>query len=158
MNTAYFLRFPTLLLLALLLPACVFAQSWSALNGPTGGGIRKITMDANNNVYALVSEGDVYKSSNGGVSWSIVTGSVNYIHGLEAIGNNIYVNTWTDVFKSTNGGSTWTKVNTTIGMNFLDVGMSFIPGVNGLLVYGTQGAWISVDGGVNWKKIYDKLT
>ncbi|MEY4930833.1 MAG: hypothetical protein RI909_1557, partial [Bacteroidota bacterium] len=156
-NKAYSFKLQSLFLLVLLLPACLVAQNWTSLNGPTGGNVRKITMDSNNNVYALVSDGgDVYKSSNGGASWSMVTGSVNYIHGLELIGNDIYVNTWSDVFKSTNGGSSWTKVNLTTGMQALDRMMYFVNGINGLLIIGTQAAWLSIDGGVNWKKIYDK--
>lgn len=159
MNSLYIKRFSTLLLFITVSVLFAQAQSWNALSGPTGGNIRKITMDASNNVYALVGDGgDVYQSTNGGASWSLKTGSLNYIHGLEAVGSDLYVSTWSEVYKSVNGGSTWTKVNATTGMSFLDVGMSFIPGLNGLLVYGTQGTWISVDGAVTWKKIYDKKT
>jgi photosystem II stability/assembly factor-like uncharacterized protein len=160
MNSLYIKKFAVLYFAITVSVFFAQAQSWTAVSGgPTGGNIRKLTMDANNNLYAVVSDGgDVYKSSNGGVSWSLITGSVNYVHGLEVIGSDLYVNTWSDIYKSTNGGGSWTKVNVTTGMSYLDAGMSFIPGVNGLLAYGTQGVWISVDNGVTWKKIYNQKT
>ncbi len=146
-----------LILSILLATHIVSAQNWKPLAGPTGGNVTKLTMDANNNVYALV-DGEVYKSANGGTTWNTLSGSINYLNGLEVIGSDVYINTWSDVYKSSNGGTSWTKINTTSGMGYLDIGMEFIPGVSGLLIYGTTGVWISVDSGVNWKKIYDKKT
>lgn len=157
MNIVYIKRLSALILFITISVFFAQAQSWTALNGPTGGNIRKITMDANNNVYALVGDGgDVYKSSNGGATWSMITGSLGYLNGVEAIGSDLYVNTWSEVFKSTNGGSSWTKVSINTDLNHLDRSMYFVNGINGLLIIGTQGAWLSIDSGINWKKIYDK--
>lgn len=133
------------------------AQSWTALNGPTGGIMKKIEMDNNGRVYALTGQGQLFASSNGGTTWANISTSLSYLHGFTLEGNTLYANSWQEIYSSADGGVTWVKKNTT-NLGYLDIAMYKIPGVsNGLFVYGNQGAWISVDGGVNWKKIYDKI-
>lgn len=115
-------------------------------------------MDSNGRLYALVGDGgDLFTSTNGGATWNMISGSLNYLHGFALIGTTLYANTWGEVYVSTDNGTNWTQRNVTVGMQFLDVRMSAVTGVNdGLIILGTQGVWISVDAGINWKKIYDK--
>jgi hypothetical protein len=135
----------------------VLSQTWSTVNGPTGGSVRKIEADANGKVYALTAGNAVYASTNGGSSWTKITTAINSIHGFALDGSTIYIMEWSNVYASTDGGVNWVRKNAT-SMNYLDIGLIRIPATNTLFAYGTAGAWISVDAGINWKKIFNKIT
>ena len=86
--------------------------------GPEGGLITSLAIDPQTpaTLYAGTDLGGLFKSSNGGDSWSAVntglTSSRVYALALDPIDpGTIYVGTFNGVFKSTNGGTIWTSAN-----------------------------------------------
>ncbi len=80
--------------------------------------INELTIDSTspNTVYAATTEG-VYKSTNGGSSWTAQLNGLGTFGGLEvtnlvispASAQTVYISTWGDgVYKSTDGGNNWT--------------------------------------------------
>ena len=126
---------------------------------------------------------DVWKSTNGGQTWTkVATGSTGAntlfparnSHSSVAIGSDIYVIggfrggtiNLNDVWKSTNGGQTWSKVNTgTTGANTLfsarSAHSSVAIGSNIYVIGGDNttnyfnDVWKSTDGGVTWENVHD---
>src|SRR6266566_2429968 len=91
-------------------------NSWTS-NGPEGGTIVAIVVDpaAPATVYAGTLSG-VYKSTNGGGSWSPINNGL--IGGVQALAVDpltpaiLYVGTsYGGVFKSINGGGAWNPIN-----------------------------------------------
>ena len=90
---------------------------WTS-NGPEGGVVYALAIDpaAPATLYAGTRVG-VFKSTNGGASWSAVnTGLTNTHVGALAIDpatpTTLYAGTDGGVFKSANGGASWSAVNT----------------------------------------------
>jgi hypothetical protein len=89
-------------------------NTWSS-NGPEGGAILSLAIDPINTaiIYAGTRVG-VYKSSNGGASWSR-TALTRVVLALVMDGRNpniIYAGTYgSGVFKSTDGGVSWSAIN-----------------------------------------------
>ena len=138
-----------------------YGQPWTPLKGPTGGEVKKIQLDASTptaNVFALEqASGSLYRSKDGGTNWSIVSASLFYLHGFEIDGTKIFAHTWGEVFVSTDAGANWSRRSST-AMQYLDRGIVLNKGAaaGSMLIYGTKGAWVSMDEGVTWKKIYTK--
>jgi hypothetical protein len=117
----------SLSLLSMLVVVCgvlsvspVFAASlaWQQTGGPEGGQITALAVDPNNSqtLYAGTNHGRIFKTINGGTSWSAVnTGLTNpgYITRLAITPSNsqiIYAVTG-GLFKSVNGGAFWSAVD-----------------------------------------------
>ena len=88
--------------------------------GPEGGYVLALAINPQTPeiLYAGTAWGGVFKSTNGGMSWTAMnTGLTNtYINAL-AINpqtpGTLYAGTWGGgVFRSTNGGTNWTAINT----------------------------------------------
>ena len=117
---------------------------------------------------------DVWKSTNGGVTWTQVAAGatatasgrfpIRSSHVSAVVGSEIYVmggqnsaNLFGDVWKSTNGGQKWRPVSTTapkrIGSSFVAVGSALyiIGGFNGSPF---NDVWKSTDKGVTWKNVH----
>src|SRR5437870_7033894 len=120
------LRFVSLgvLLGALLVTSSMTAEgginSWTSTNGPRGGSIGALAIDPVTpaTLYAGAYSGGVFKSTDGGGSWTAVnTGLTDVCVRTLAIDPQtpatLYAGTDRGgVFKSTNGGASWTAVNT----------------------------------------------
>ncbi|MEZ4687105.1 MAG: hypothetical protein R3B47_13870 [Bacteroidia bacterium] len=107
------------------------------INGPSGynpgvGRVNVIFVDPNNanTVYAGTPAGGLWRSTNGGTSWTALTDNLTRI-GVSGIAidpansNHIYILTGDSdggntpsigVYESTNGGSTWTATGLTFGV------------------------------------------
>ena len=130
--------------------------------GPYGGNISFLAIDPINIqiIYTGTRGGGVFKSTNGGSSWTKMnTGLTNtgvISLAIDPINTQIiYAGTteWGGVFKSTNGGSSWTKINTgTIG---IDIYSLAIDPINTQIIYaGTYGGvFKSTNGGSSWTKM-----
>jgi hypothetical protein len=87
--------------------------------GNTGGRITQIYIDRGDANFILIgTDNGVWRSTNGGTSFSATTGSSGYVSGFmvdqsSTVGNRTcYVGTSAGVFKSTNEGITWAAANT----------------------------------------------
>jgi len=134
------------------------SSSWQQTNGPLGGDVAALAIDRSNsqNIYA-VTGGGVFKTINGGNSWSAVnTGMTGrWLSSVVIDPNNsstIYAGSDIDgVFKSSDGGSTWKAVNN--GLSGTEVQTLAVDPANGLTIYaGTANGGIakSTDGGSSW--------
>ncbi len=118
--------------------------------GLTGKDVRSITFNGTD-IYAGTSGNGVYKSTNGGTSWTqINTGLTNLtVYAMATLGADIYAGTYGGgIFKLAGGTGSWTQVNT--GLTNLQV-WSFVVNA-GVLYAGTEGGGIfmSNNAGVNW--------
>lgn len=133
---------------------CCFAFSsqaqWTATNGPYGGNITDIEIDASNNAYAIVSQ-NLYKSTNNGSTWqklATVDPPTLYINDLIIANNKFYAVYFSSFYTSTDG-LTWTRPATTFPFSTARKVLKFGP--DGFIaVYGDDGIFVSKDEGVTW--------
>jgi len=113
----------------------------------------------------------VFKSTDGGSSWSVVslpnagTSAVNALAIDPATPTTLYVGTRLrglhgsfSVFKSTDGGSTWSVVNTGLPINTPVTALAIDPTIPTTLYAGTVGVFKSTDGGSTWSAVNTGLT
>lgn len=99
-------------------------NNWTQISSWGGSTLRSITVaPSDNNYIYTATTGTLYKTSNGGSSWSNITGSlptgssnITYISVKDGDPNTIWVsmgefNTH-GVYESTDGGSSWTNIST----------------------------------------------
>lgn len=131
------------------------SSSWASVaGGPTGASVKRVRLDASGNLLAYSSsDGKIYKSIDGGTNWTTLNIPSGYVEDFELDGAKLLLLQWNMLYSSTDGGGTWTKTNSTAFENGQEI--TKVPGVNGYLIVGDQGARISLDAGVTWKKIYD---
>jgi hypothetical protein len=153
--------------------------SWSAVNNGLIDSNSKVlhvtslAIDPTNsqNVYAGMNGGDgttrgVFKSTNGGSSWSAVNNGLteinNYLISTYIVidptnSQNIYAGTDEGVYKSTNGGNSWSAVN--YGLTAAPVTFLAIDPTNSQNVYtGSIGVFKSTNGGSSWSAVNNGLT
>src|SRR5437867_4925246 len=107
--------------LSVLLWACGVGRAHAGLNvwtsnGPGGGTVLALAIDpaTPSSVYAGTNRGGVFKSTNGGTSWTAVNTGLPFNTIAQALAIDpvntatLYVGTTAGVFKSTNGGASWT--------------------------------------------------
>lgn len=146
------------------IPNCFSNTSWQQI-GPDGGTIRALAIDPTNpqTVYAGAA-GGVYKSVNGGTSWTAVnTGLTDTQIMSLAIDpsspQTVYAGTYYNgVFKSVNGATSWSAVNT--GQTGTSVtSLAFALTMPQTLYAGTNGGiFKSIDGGGVWSAVNIGLT
>ncbi len=137
-----------------------FVQSlnaqWTQANGPFGGSIRSLAISGTS-VYAGTNNvGGVFKSDNGGISWTQTELTNNSIYSLAISGTSVYAGTFSGVFKSDNGGTSWMQVNN--GLTNTNI---YSLAISGTSIYaGTYsgGVFKSVNGGLNWTQVNTGLT
>ena len=147
-------------------PMLLASVTWQQTGGPTGGSIHVLTIDPTNSqtIYAGTEFGGLYKSTNGGSSWTAVnSGLTNLIIYSIAVdptnSQTIYAGTqFGGVFKSTNGGSSWTAVNSGLTSSTI-LGLDINPSNTQTLYAGTgNGVFMSTNGGGTWNAVNSGLT
>jgi photosystem II stability/assembly factor-like uncharacterized protein len=136
--------------------------------GPFGGDVRSLLIDAkrSNIVYLGTSSGKIFKSLDGGDFWKALSpgiGKNGYVvdtlvqHPLEP--DHIYAGAWDlhseggGLFESKNGGATWTPVQLPKASAAVR-GLAICKSEPSRMIVGTlQGAYVSADGGHEWKKV-----
>ena len=108
-------------------------------------------------VYAGTN-GGVFKSANGGTSWTAVLTSTEVL--ALAIDPStpatLYAGTFGGVFKTTNGGDSWTAVNSGLTNTTLDSPLAIDPSTPATLYAGASGSggvFKSTDGGMIWTNV-----
>lgn len=154
--------------------------TWQALGpGNVGGRTRAILIDpiTPNTMYAAGVAGGVWKTTNGGASWSplddfmanIAVSSMAFEPGNSSV---IYAGTGegffnadgvqgAGIFKSLDAGATWTRLASTTGIDFQFVNDLVVGnGANSQHVYAAtrSGVWRSIDGGTSWAMIINVPT
>jgi len=118
-------------------------------NGPEGGRIRVLAIDpaTPTTLYAGTYGGGVFKSANGGASWSAVNSGLTSLAVLAlaidpATPTTLYAGTsGGGVFKSVNGGASWSAVNS--GLANLDIlALAIDPATPTTLYAGTSGGGV----------------
>jgi photosystem II stability/assembly factor-like uncharacterized protein len=164
---------PFLVLLAVLIlhfacsaSRCLADTTWQGI-GPFGGGALTLAVDPINsqNLFAGTSAG-VYKSSNGGASWTAASSGmpVNTSVSIIAIDPTnsltVYAGTAYGVFKSSDGGSSWVAANSGItNIMGLQVASLALDPANHKTLYAVTGDGIfkSTDGGASWLAVNNGL-
>src|SRR2546427_6914130 len=128
-------------------------NSWTSTNGPNGGSIRALAVDPVTpaTLYAGTGGGGVFKSTDGGGSWTAVnTGFytnlfVTTLAMDPQAPTTLYAGSGWTVFKSTDGGGSWTAV----GLSFSVTTLAIDPQTPATLYAGTYGGggYKSTNGG-----------
>jgi hypothetical protein len=144
------------LVLSLTQPVPVSAgfNAWTSI-GPEGGWIYALAVDPNTptTLYAGTYGGGVFKSTDGGATWSAVnTGLSNKSVWALAIDptapNTLYAGTYGGVFKSTDGGASWSANGLTGNGVFA---LAIDPNTPTTLYAGTNGGvFKSTNSGATW--------
>lgn len=141
---------------------------WNQTSGwnPGVGRITSIAIDANNDNHIIVGSqtGGVWKSIDGGNSWSVLTDNLSNIvvYALAIDPTNSEVYYWGTssgiIFKSTDGGGTWNQI-ADVGQG--DVNKILIDPSNTNKLYSSAqngGIFKSTDAGNNWSIIHPDAT
>ena len=128
-----------------------FGNNWVQMNigWPSNFSIYGLATDGNN-IYVSAGSIGIYKSSNGGATWTnITTGLTNVsVNSIAINGNKIYAGTFNNgVYVSTNSGNNWSPLNN--GISSLDVN-TFCFRNNDIFIGTSNGVHKSSNGGVSW--------
>ena len=171
-RSAHLCLLPTLAVGCLLTPNFAFAgvNQWTT-NGPEGGAISQLLVDASNpaTLYAGTGAG-VFKSQDGGASWNLESRSqaVGALALSASSPDVLYGLGGSSVYKTTDGGSNWSYVGSIPVGSFTTVGITgfavdpTVPnilwaGVNDVHVFGDGTIWKSTDGGSSWQSVNGSL-
>ncbi|MFZ4590996.1 MAG: T9SS type A sorting domain-containing protein, partial [Ignavibacteria bacterium] len=120
---------------------------WVQTNGPNGGNINSFAVSGSNLFIGMYDKFGVYRSTNSGLSWSLLTGHTPVvINALAVSGSNVIAGASNGIYLSTNNGANWDSLNNIIAETLF---------ANGTNVYaGTaSGAFRSSNNGANWTNI-----
>ena len=147
-------------------------NQWTT-NGPYGGLIHALAVSpnyTNDHTIFAGSPGGVFKSTNGGASWTAVntgiTGNGLYSNALAVSPNyatdqTVYASGGGGVYKSTDGGTSWTAVNTGIS-NLAIYALAVSPNyaTDNTVYAGSYGGGVfkSTNGGASWTAVNTGIT
>jgi photosystem II stability/assembly factor-like uncharacterized protein len=169
----------TLLLSVLLWLACTEVAHggrngrnvWTAI-GPDGGFVTAVAVDPRHpaTLYAGTSNGGLFKTTNGGRSWtSVHLGLGDFAVNALAIDpvnpKIVYAGTDAGIFKSTNGGESWSAASSGLPQGLPPVAALVIDPITPSTLYagvflitGGGGLFKSVNGGASWAAVNAGLT
>lgn len=145
------------------------ASSWFPISSGTTGTIREMAISKSNpNVLYTTSGGQVYRSSNGGVTFTpAFTGLPTRIITAVAVhpdSEDVVLVTYSGfgagkVFRSTNGGSTWNDISGNLPDTPINDILLYYPGfaTSTYLVATDVGVFISTNYGSSWSELADGL-
>ncbi len=118
--------------------------------------------DSEDNLYVVTGPGEVFKSTNNGSTWNLLSDFNSGIYDAKGIAinssDNIYiVDGAGDVYSSTDSGTTWTKVNDGYGGTTGTDGM-VVDSNNNLYILLNSDVYSSTDSGTTWTKINDDFS
>jgi len=131
-------------------------------NGLYGGGeVPSLAIDPTNTSTIYAGTWGIYKSTNGGASWSAAGLTGVYVLSLAIDPTNtqvIYAGTFDGVFKSTDGGAHWAQINN--GLTETSVySLAIDPKHTQIIYVGTwDGVFKSINDGDSWNAIGNWLT
>lgn len=123
--------------------------NWTAAGAFAGEIVYTMISDNSGNVYVGTMGGKIYKSANGGTTWTIINSGMNvsYIWALNISGGTIYAATDKGIFSYS--GSAWVAA----GLTGKDV--HALVSYNGTLYAGTwgYGVFVSTNNGATWTEM-----
>ena len=132
--------------------------TWNSLGIFNSSNATKVTFLNNNTGYISCANGDICKTVNGGINWTVINTVASRLNNIYFIDANTGIASGNDglVLRTTNAGENWHSVFSGIQDHFLvaafiDVQKYFAAGQNGIL-YKTE------NGGLNWNKQNSGLT
>jgi photosystem II stability/assembly factor-like uncharacterized protein/uncharacterized protein YjbI with pentapeptide repeats len=123
---------------------------WQQTNGPLGGIVHSVVVDADGRIFAGCPYSGLFRSADGGNTWTQV--STNAVESLAVNSSgHIFLGT-RGVRRSTDSGSTWTEINNGLPDQAI---MSLAASPNGHIFAGTYNGAIyrSVDNGDSWTQV-----
>lgn len=144
-----------LVLLAFAVPLSALPGEWRNL-GPDGGSVYTLAIAPSNPqvMYAGV-EGGLYKSLDGGASWTYAGRGLDFAIPVASIAvdplqaSTVYVGQVAGVFKSVNGGQSWVRM----GLSGI-VGVTAHPRLSGtLFAASADGLFRTGNGGAAWRRL-----
>lgn len=136
------------------------AAQWKSLNGPEGGSVLALA-GAGDTIVAGTKGGGIFRTINGGTSWSAVNSGVKNFHieALAASGAMMYAGGYNfdgGFYVSSDFGATWNERTGASALKFVKA----IVRTNTSLLAGTYGMGLfrSTDEGTSWTKIDSGLT
>ena len=152
--------------------ATVAGAAAAATGGPPISDVQAIALDPVHHgtiyagVYSGSTPGGVYKSTDGGASWTLLNADTNVVTDVRALvvdpltPTTVYAGTtYAGVLKSTDGGATWNPMNTGLGA-LPSVESLAIDPVTPATLYTSVigGIFKSTDGGANWSAANNGLS
>ncbi len=142
--------------------------TWTPVyTGPGHSFVKALAVDPGNSqvVWAAMTFGGVKKSTNGGATWTSVTGSVPMgpapssvvaiaVHPTSS--NTVVMLGMDGVYRTTDGGTNWSRVTHLYSMNGALVADRAAPGT--FYASGSDGVAFSADGGTSWNHLDSGLT
>jgi hypothetical protein len=146
--------------LMLICSLVTYSQTWTEQTSGITSAINTVSAVDNNVGWIGGNTGEVLRTTNGGTTWTNVTGSPIGTNGVYAIcgidANTCLVSTSpgaTFVFRTTNGGANWTQVFTQASPGFID-DIKMFNSTNGFMygdpVGGRWSLWKTTDAGATW--------
>jgi photosystem II stability/assembly factor-like uncharacterized protein len=149
----------------------VAQSSWHAIQGiPPSWRIDDISFIDSTRGWMCVSDYDVYKTTNGGNTWTPIAPVNGFVRATEFINDSIgFIGKLKDAltsqlfFRSADGGYTWACIDSLLPPGTLDVGLCGISHYNNTILAvsaysGASQLFISADAGLSWTaKNYDSL-
>lgn len=111
-------RFLLLIIIVLVAPAITYAQDfWTQTPGPTGGMLNDLVSAPDGTLYTTAGYVGVYRSTDAGASWSLLTTGLPFYRDLRDIarapnGTLLVVTADSGIYRSTDRGATWSASNT----------------------------------------------
>ncbi|WP_243370529.1 choice-of-anchor D domain-containing protein [Geotalea sp. SG265] len=136
------------------------ANQWTSL-GPWNGDVECLLAIPPSTIYAGTHSGGVFKSSDGGVTWSAANNGLGNPTVLALVADpaqpaTIYAGTYdSGIYKTTDGGSSWARLSAAPATGFA-LGVDPV----GTIYAGTfgNGIYKSSDGGVTWQSANGGMT
>lgn len=135
-------------------------------SGPSEKVVRALAINSNGHIFAGTSDDGVFRSTDGGGSWTQINNGLLDIHVYSLVINSsghIFAGTSGNgiirsVYRSTDNGENWSQVN--FGMENTNPIYSLAVNSNGDIFSGTNGDGVfrSQDNGASWTKINSGLT
>ena len=134
--------------------------SWTLLTGTTNvGGTNAVAVDPGNAaiVYAAVGDGGVFKSTNGGGSWSGIGLDSTFVFSLAidpSSPSTIYAGASDGIYRTADGGAHWTLANPNDSIPSVRA-LAIDPVTPATIYAGTDGSGVfrTTDGGAHWANI-----
>jgi photosystem II stability/assembly factor-like uncharacterized protein len=106
-------------------------------------------------LFAATGDGEIYKSSNYGIDWSL-----NYTSGVTVrllrvnnVNNYIFLATNNGVYRSTNEGTNWATANNGLGTDLDVLSISLQPNSNNIVVGTANSLYKSINNGATWQEV-----
>lgn len=140
-------------------------DSWSVVNDTIAdSGVLVGEKDSSENLYAADASGDVYISTDLGVTWTLQGdfngGATNNARGMgiDSSGNIYVLDGSKAVYHSSNQGVNWTQKTADYGGGGTSSDDLEVDSSGNLYILDNKDVWRSSNGGENWTKINDSFT